>query len=138
MKFKTTMNILIGVNLLFLTGCGMSNLGIDASLAGKPGTKVEAGLPIPPTHNRNTNSITRSIEGGFKNSKELRGTYIYADTDGSNIVLSGIVVNEKQKFIASAIANSYVKNALVINRVEIYRPNLAKNQLPAKIEQIKK
>lgn len=135
MKFKVSISTLVGTSLLFFTGCGVTQFNGNVSV--KQDTKVENGLPLPAPHARNTDSTTRKIENAFAKSKDLTQTYIYADRDGSNVLLSGIVANEKQRFIASAIANSFITNGLVVNRVEIYRPNVVKNPT-TKIVQIKK
>ncbi|MBD3807846.1 MAG: hypothetical protein IE880_03915, partial [Epsilonproteobacteria bacterium] len=93
MKFKITASMLIGVSLLFFTGCGGLELWSGVSLSGKQGGQLENGLPKPIAHKRNTDSTTRSIENAFAKSKDLDKTYIYADRDGSNIILTGIVAN---------------------------------------------
>jgi hypothetical protein len=134
MKFKIGLStLLISSSLLVFTGCGVVQFNGNVS----PKVK-ENGLPIPAPHARNTDSTTRKIENAFANSRDLEKTYIYADIDGSNILLSGIVINEKQKFIASAIANSFITHGFVINRVDIYKPNIVKNQSTTKIAQTKK
>lgn len=138
MKFKITASMFIAANLLFLTGCGVSQLGSSVSLADKQSGNLENGLPLPLPHKRNTDSTTRSIENAFSKSRDLEKTYLYADIDGSNILLTGIVANEKQKFIASAIANSFVNRGMVINRVEIYKPSALKNSSAVQIKQTKK
>ncbi|KIM03435.1 MAG: hypothetical protein KN64_12190 [Sulfurovum sp. AS07-7] len=138
MKLKITVSMFIAANLLFFTGCGVSQPGSNLLPAGKQSGQLERNLPKPPAHARNTDSITEKIESAFAKNKDLDKTYIYADRDNSNILLTGIVANEKQKFIASAIANSFVTSGIVVNRVEIYRPNMVKNPIPQKIVQTKK
>lgn len=138
MKFKIMASMLIAFNLLFFTGCQVSQLGNNILPAGKQNKKTEVRLPEPAPHSRNRDLTTQKIENAFAKSKDLDKTYIYADRDGSNIILTGIVANEKQKFIASAIANSFVNSGVVINRVEIYRPSVAKNPSTTQISQTKK
>ncbi|MDD5358957.1 MAG: hypothetical protein PHI79_01645 [Sulfurovaceae bacterium] len=134
MKFKIGLStLLMSYSLLVFTGCGVVQFNGNVS-----STVKENGLPLPAPHARNTDSTTRKIENAFEKSKDLYRTYIYADRDGSNVILSGIVINEKQRFIASAIANSFITNGFVINRVEIYKPNVVKNQSTTKIAQTKK
>ncbi len=128
---------LLTASSLFWTGCGVSQLGSSVSLAGKQSGQLESGLPKPLAHARNTDSTTRKIESAFAKSRDLDKTYIYADRDSSNILLTGIVANEKQKFIASAIANSFVTTGIVVNRVEIYKPSAA-SPMPSKMAQTKK
>jgi osmotically-inducible protein OsmY len=138
MKFKITTIIFVAANLLFFTGCGVSQLGSSVSLTSKQGVRSGTDLPPPAPHARNTDSTTRSIENAFSKSRDLEKTYLYADIDGSNVLLTGIVANEKQKFIASAIANSFVNRGMVINRVEIYRPITVKNASTPQAAQTKK
>lgn len=133
MKFKITTSMLISFGLLFFTGCGVTQFNGNVGSAVKPN-----GIPLPAPHARNTDSTTRKIENAFTKSKDLQGTYIYADREGANVLLSGLVINEKQKFIASAVANSFITNGLVLNRVAIYKPIVANNQPTTKIVKIKK
>jgi osmotically-inducible protein OsmY len=115
MKIKIYINMIIASGLLLWTGCGMSGVS-------------SLGMTSGGSHPRNTNYTTRKIEDAFAQCKELSKANIYADKDGSNIVLSGKVTSQRQKLMASAIANSYVTDSLVINRIEIYKPSVAKNQ----------
>lgn len=71
---------------------------------------------------RVTNYLTRNIEKTLNNCKELEGSNIYAEIAPNGVLLTGTVITEKQKYLASAIANSLVKKKMVINRITIRKP----------------
>lgn len=71
--------------------------------------------------NRITNSLTKNIEKKFDNCKELQGSNIYAEVAPNGILLTGTVITEKQKYLASTIANSLVKKGTVSNRITIMK-----------------
>ncbi len=72
--------------------------------------------------NRTTNYLTKNIEKKLNNCKELEGSNIYAEVAPNGILLTGSVTTEKQKYLASTIANSLVKKGTVSNRIAIIKP----------------
>ncbi len=70
---------------------------------------------------RATNTLTRKIETTLKNSKELKGSNIYAQSVPAGVLLTGTVITERQKYLASTIANSLVKKGTVTNRIDIVK-----------------
>jgi osmotically-inducible protein OsmY len=75
---------------------------------------------------RATNTLTRKIENAFHNSKELKSSNIYAEVAPNGVLLTGMVTTEKQKYLASTIANSFVKKGTVINRITIIKQQISK------------
>jgi len=93
--------LLLGMTWL-VSGCSATNGTITAT--------KEASTRV-------TNSLTRNIEKKLNNCKELEGSNIYAEVAPNGVLLTGTVITEKQKYLASAIANSLVKKGTVINRI---------------------
>lgn len=106
---KTIINIAILISISWLiSGCAVSNI---STATGKPMV---------------TNALTRKIETTLNNSKELQGTNIKAESVPTGILLSGTVATERQKYLASTIANSLVKRGTVINRITFTRLQIKK------------
>lgn len=82
---------------------------------------------------RVTNYLTRNIEKKLNNCKELEGSNIYAEVAPNGVLLTGKVITEKQKYLASAIANSLVKKGTVTNRITIIKLK-AKQTISVKTE----
>jgi len=106
-KLIINISILISLTWLF-SGCAMTGISTDTSKA------------------RTTNTLTRKIENAFHGSKELKSSNIYAEVAPNGILLTGTVTTEKKKYLASTIANSFVKKGIVINRITIIKPQISK------------
>jgi osmotically-inducible protein OsmY len=105
---KTLIRSILLISLAWLiSGCSTSN--------------VSAGP------DRATNALTRQIETVLKNSKELKGSNIYAASVPTGVLLTGTVITERQKYLASTIANSLVKKGTVTNRTTIIKLQIQKS-----------
>ncbi|MDD5406565.1 MAG: BON domain-containing protein [Sulfurovaceae bacterium] len=107
---KTIINIIILIGMTWLiSGCAMTNF--ENNNIAVQGT---------------TNSLTRNIERALNNCEELKGSNIRAGSVPAGIFLTGTVTTEKQKYLASTIANSMINRGIVINRITILKPLVPK------------
>ncbi|MBN2721773.1 MAG: hypothetical protein JXQ77_03015 [Campylobacterales bacterium] len=114
---KTLISSILLISITWLiSGCSATNGTITATK--KAPTRV-------------TNFLTRDIEKKLNHCKELEGSNIYAEVAPNGILLTGTTITEKQKYLASAIANSLVKKGTVINRIAVIKPK-AKQTIPMK------